>query len=222
MVISRRRRPAEPLSRERVLGAAIRLADQVGLDALTMRRLGDALGVEAMSLYHHVASKDELLEGMFDVVIGEIDLPVPGEPWQEGMRRRAYSARDVFARHPWAIGRWESSRRPSEPRYRYANAVLGCLREAGFGTALAFHAFITLDSFIYGYVLQARAMPFDDPAEANAATREVLPQLSAVDVPYLFELASERAGTPDFDYSAEFDFGLELILGALDRELRGR
>src|SRR5437867_8063557 len=129
-----------PLSRERVLRAAVAFADESGIASLTMRKLGEALGVEAMSLYNHVANKGDLLDGMIDIVFSEIDLPSRGADWKTAMRQRGVSARRVLSRHPWAIGLMESRSSPGPATLRHHDAVIGRLREAGFSIALAAHA----------------------------------------------------------------------------------
>src|SRR5438270_1645157 len=152
--------PRIPLNRDRVLRAALALADEGGIEALTMRRLGQALGVEAMSLYNHVANKDDVLDGLVDAVFSEIDLPCDGGDWKTAMRRRAISAREVLGRHRWAIGLMESRANPGPATLRHHDSVLRCLREAGFSIAMAAHAYSALDSYIYGFALQQASLPF--------------------------------------------------------------
>ena len=149
-----------PLSRDRVLRAAVTRADQEGISSLSMRKLGEALGVEAMSLYNHVASKSDLLDGMIDIVFGEIDLPSGDGDWKVAMRRRAISARQVLHRHPWAIGLMESRTSPGPATLRHHDAVLGCLRRAGFSIQLTAHAYSLLDCYIYGFALLEASLPF--------------------------------------------------------------
>ena len=138
-----------PLSRDRVLRTAVARADQDGISALSMRKLGEALGVEAMSLYNHVASKSDLLDGMIDIVFSEIDLPSGDGDWRDAMRRRAISARQVLRRHPWAIGLMESRTSPGPATLRHHDAVLGCLRRAGFSVELTAHAYALLDTEVW-------------------------------------------------------------------------
>src|SRR5262245_10718918 len=138
-----------PLSKERVLRAAVRMADEGGVASLTMRKLAEDLGVEAMSLYHHVANKNEILDGMVDLVCSEIDLPARGADWKTAMRQRAISARAVLLRHPWAVGLMESRAHPGPATMQHHDAVIGSLRGAGFSIAMAAHAFSVLDSYIY-------------------------------------------------------------------------
>ena len=154
-----------PLSRERVLGAAVAFADENGIGSLSMRKLGEALGVEAMSLYNHVANKDDLLDGMVDHVFGEIDLPSGAIDWKTAMRDRAGSARQALSRHPWAIALMQSRAAPGPATLRHHDAVIGSLRGAGFSIEMAAHAFSVLDSYIYGFALQEASLPFDAAEE---------------------------------------------------------
>jgi AcrR family transcriptional regulator len=206
-----------PLSRERVLRAAVALADESGSESLSMRRLGEAVGVEAMSLYHHVANKDDLLDGMIDVVFGEIELPTDCADWMVAMRKRALSARRVLARHGWAIRFMESRTSPGPATLRHHDAVLGCLRNAGFSARLAAHAFSVLDSYIYGFALQKRGLPFDTPQETAELANEMLARFPVDEYPHLAELTTQHVLEPGYDYGDEFTFGLDLILEGLER-----
>lgn len=215
-----------PLSRERVLRAAIALAHEGGIESLTMRKLGQALGVEAMSLYRHVANRDEILDGIVDMVISEIEVPRKGADWKMAMRQRAISAHEVLLRHPWASSLFESRKGVSPERLRYADAIVGSLREAGFPIATAYRAFLTLDSYIYGFTLQEVSWALD-AAELPEVTARLRPQIPADVYPnvlevmeYVADSKSARAGSkgkraPGF--SSEFEFGLELILDGLGR-----
>ena len=204
------------LARERVLLAAIDLADRGGVGSLSMRKLGRQLGVEAMSLYNHVANKDDLLDAMIDFVFGEIDVPPSGVEWKTAMRRRATSAREVLARHSWAIGLMESRSRPGPATLRHHDAVLGCLREAGFSVAMAAHAYSVLDSYIYGFALQQASLPFKTSEEAVEAADSILRRFPADAYPHLAEVTVQHVLQPGDDDADEFRFGLELILEGLD------
>jgi AcrR family transcriptional regulator len=206
-----------PLSRERVLRAAITFADESGIAALSMRKLAQNLWVEAMSLYNHVANKDDMLDGMVDLVFGEIGLPPPGADWKLAMRQRAIAAREVLARHPWAIGLMESRRRPGPATLQHHDAVIGCLRETGFSIAMAAHAYSVLDSYIYGFALQQASLPFTTPEEVAGVAEIMLRQFPAGAYPHLTELTVQHVLRPDYDYAEEFAFGLELILDGLER-----
>lgn len=208
-----------PLSRERVLSAAIAIADEGGLESLSMRKLGQSLGVEAMSLYNHVANKDEILDGIADVVVGEIEVPSAGTDWRAAARRRVISAREALARHPWATGLIESRVNPGPATLRYFDAVLGTFRQAGFSVEMAAHAFSVLDAYIYGFALQELSLPFDTAEEGADVAAALLEHLPEDDYPYLFEMILEHASQPGYDYGNEFEFGLDLILNGLE-ELR--
>jgi len=206
-----------PLSRERVLRVAVAFADESGIGSLTMRKLGEALGVEAMSLYNHVANKDELLDGMVDLVFGEIGLPSGGADWRTAMRQRAVSARRALSRHPWAIGLMESRTSPGPATLRHHDGVIGSLREAGFSIEMAAHAFSVLDSYIYGFALQESSLPFDTAEETVEVAQMILAQLSPDDYPHLTELTVKHVLQPGYDYGNEYEFGLDLILDGLER-----
>jgi AcrR family transcriptional regulator len=205
-----------PLSRDRVLRAAVARADQDGISSLSMRKLGEALGVEAMSLYNHVASKSDLLDGMIDIVFSEIDLPSGSGDWKAAMRRRAISARRVLRRHPWAIGLMESRTSPGPATLRHHDAVLGCLRRAGFSIELTAHAYALLDSYIYGFALQERGLPFSTPAESSALAHAMLARFPADQYPHLTELTLNHVLQAGYDYGNEYGFGLDLILNGLE------
>jgi AcrR family transcriptional regulator len=210
-----------PLNRERVLTAAVAFADEHGLNALSMRKLGDALGVEAMSLYNHVANKSQLLDGMVDLMYGEIGLPPAEIEWKTAMRQRAMSVRAVLSRRRWAIGLMESRSTPGPATLRHHDAVIGCLRNAGFSIATAAHAFSVLDSYIYGFALQEASLPFHSGAETHGGVETILASMPRHDLPHLTELAVEHLLQPGYDYADEYEFGLELILNSLE-ELRTR
>jgi AcrR family transcriptional regulator len=213
--------PRTPLTRERVLHAAMALADEGGLESLTMRKLARELGVEAMSLYNHVANKDDLLDGIVDMVFGEIGLPDGGVDWKTAMRQRALSAREVFARHPWAIGLLESRTTPGPATLRHLDSVLGTLREAGFSPRMAGHAFSTLDSYIYGAALQETTMPHgssDFPEVAESFAR----WLPADEYPHLIETVTKFMESGyDYreQYREQYEFGLDLVLDGLEQIL---
>jgi AcrR family transcriptional regulator len=207
--------PRTPLSRERVLRAAIALADQGGIEALTMRRLGQELGVEAMSLYKHVSNKDDVLDGIVDLVLGDIEVPPSGTPWREAMRARAVSAHEVLLAHPWAALQIMSRFNIGLGMTRYLDATLGRLREGGFSIEGALDAWHTLDSHIYGFTLQELGLPFAAD-EAPQVSADVLPALSAEQYPHVVEVISHvmRSGRVE-----DFTFGLDLILDGLQRTL---
>ena len=212
--------PRARLSRERVMRAAITLADEDGIDSLTMRKLGERVGVEAMSLYNHVANKVDLLDGMIDGIFAEVRVPSGDIDWQSAMRERAMSMREVLARHRWAIGLMESRSAPGPATLRHHDAVIGVLRTAGFTVALAAHAYSALDSYIYGFALQERSLPFDTAEETAEMAQAFLAQFPAEEYPHLAELTVRHVLQPGYDYGDEYLFGLQLILDGLERARR--
>ena len=204
------------LSKQRVVLEAVGLADREGVDGLSMRRLAAVLGAGAMSLYHYVANKEELLDAMIDIVFEEIELPTDATDWQSAMRQRAISTRQVLARHPWAIGLLESRTSPGPANLRHHEAVTACLRRAGFSVLMATHANWLLDSYVYGFALQESSLPFDTADEFADTTEDVfLPQLPPDQFPYLNESAAALVAA-GYDPAEEFTFGLDLVLAALE------
>jgi AcrR family transcriptional regulator len=211
--------PRARLSRERVLQAAIALAAREGIEALTMRKLADELGAGAMSLYYYVPNKEELLDGMVDIVFSEIEPPSTGGDWKAAMRRRALSTREALARHRWAIGLMEGRTNHGTANLRLHDAVLGCLRAAGFSVEMTVHAYSVLDAYIYGFALQERDMSSetadDFAAEAQRQMHEYQDVLA--DFPHLVEVVGGHVAKSGYDYATEFLFGLDLILDGLDK-----
>jgi len=207
-----------PLSRERILGAALELADRDGFEACTMRKLGAQLGVEAMSLYRYVSSKEDLLSGLVDLVFAEVEVDEPGTTeWRPAMRKRAHSHRAAMRRHQWAVGFMEGRMQPGPASLRVHDATLGIMRAADFPFRDAVHANSVLDAYVYGFALQER----DLPARADGDTAEVMREQAAQvpemrDFPYLMEAMREFAEA-GYDYDAEFAFGLELILDGIEK-----
>ena len=206
----------KPLSRARVLQAAVGLADEAGLQAFSMRWLAQELGVVPMALYKHVANKEELLDGMVDIVFSEIELPSGDLEWRSAMQRRAISTREALQRHSWAIGMMES-RHPGPANLRNHDAVMGCLRKAGFSFEMAVHAYSVQDAYIYGFALQEKDLGFKTPESAGEAAQRRAETIGALEnYPYLVEIATKL---PDsgYDNAIEFAWGLDLILDGLDR-----
>ncbi len=210
-----------PVTRERALQAAVELADRDGIESLSMRNLARALGIEAMSLYHHVKSKDDILDGMVDLVFGEIVLPSADEAWKSGMLKRAESTRQTLARHPWAIALMDSRTTPGVRTLTHQDAVIGFLRGAGFSFAMAAHALSLLDSYVRGFAMQEASLPLDSAGSIADSTEGILeqPQMRANAFPHLAEMASKVILKPGYAYRNEFPFGLELILDGLERAL---
>lgn len=210
-------KPRTPLTRQRVLQGALVLADRGGIDSLSMRRLGQELGVEAMSLYNHVADKGDIVDGIVDLVFSEIAVPSGGADWKTAMRLRAISVREVLLRHPWASSLMQSRTSPGPATLRHHDCVIGCLRGAGFTVHLAAHAFSVIDSFIYGFAQQQQNLTYTTAEEAAVVAENILRQLPADDYPHLAELITEHVLKPGYDYAEEFEFGLDLILNGLER-----
>lgn len=210
----------EPVTRERALRAAIEIADRGGLGELTMRRLAEELGVEAMSLYHHVPNKDAILDGMIDLVFREVEVPSRDGDWKAAMRTRASSMRAVLLRHRWAITLMESRRAPGPANLEHHDAVLGCLRGGGFSLELTAHAYAVLDAFIYGFVHTELNLPFQTTEETRDVAKEIFDQLPPGSYPHLVEFAREHVLRPGYAFGDEFAFGLELILEGLERRKR--
>jgi AcrR family transcriptional regulator len=205
-----------PLTRERLLRGAIAIADRAGIGALTIRSLAHELGVKPMSLYHHVANKDAILDGIVDLVFSEIDLPPADTDWQQAMRHRALSARNVLRRHPWATPLMESRPNPGPATLRHHDAMLATLRRAGFTIELAAHAYSLLDSYLYGFALEEAALPFDADTVGDLA-QAILARFPTDQYPYLAELTTQHILKPGYDYADEFQFGLDLILDGLEQ-----
>jgi AcrR family transcriptional regulator len=208
--------PRRRLSRELVLRAAMAHADADGLEALTMRTLAEMLEVAPMALYRHVANKDDLVDAMVDAVFSEIGVPSGGGDWKTAMRRRAISVRDALSRHRWAIGLMESRRSPGPANLRHHDAVIGRLRAAGFSIEMAAHAYSLLDSYIYGFALTKMNLPFEASEEVAEVARTMLQPFPANEYPNLVEFITEQAMKPGYDYGDEFEYGLDLILDALE------
>ena len=205
-----------PLSSARVLQGAVALADEAGLEAFSMRGLAQELGVVPMALYKHVANKDRLLDGMVDIVFSEIELPPVDVDWRAAMRCRAISTREALKRHSWAIGMMES-RHPGPANLRNHNAVMGCLRKAGFPFAMAVHAYSVQDAYIYGFALQEKDLAFENPDSAGEAAQRRVETIGALEnYPHLLEIATELPES-GYDHAVEFAWGLDLILDGLEQ-----
>jgi AcrR family transcriptional regulator len=210
--------PRVPLSKERVLETAVAFADRHGLESQSKRKLADELGAGAMSLYHHVSNKDELLDGMVDIVFGEIELPATDVDWKTAMRRRAVSTREALNRHRWAVGLMEGRTTHGPANLSLHYAVLGCLRAAGFSMELTVHAYSVQDAYIYGFALQERDMSSESADDFAAEAQRQMHDYRAVlaDYPHLVEVVGGYVAKSGYDYATEFVFGLDLILDGLD------
>jgi AcrR family transcriptional regulator len=203
------------LSRERVLQGAVAVADAGGIAALTIRSLAAELGVKPMAVYHHVANKEEILDGIVDIVFSEIELPTIGGEWHSEMRRRAASAREAMRRHPWAIGLVETRTSPGWATLKHHDAVIGTLRAGGFSVEMTAHAFALIDAFVYGFALSEATLPFNGPDTVPEVAEQMMAQFSPDDYPHLVEFSVEHVMKPGYDYGEEFEFGLSVILDGL-------
>jgi AcrR family transcriptional regulator len=208
-----------PLSRDRVLTGAITVADAGGIGALTIRTLAAELGAKPMSVYHYVANKDEIIDGIVDLVFAEIDLPVPGGDWRSEMLRRANSARRVLANHPWATPLLQSRLNPGPATLRHHNAFIATLRAAGFSVELTAHAFALIDSYVFGFALSENALPIHGPDSVADTAASMMHFFDAEAYPALLEFTMEHIMRPDYDFGEEFEYGLDLILDGLARSL---
>lgn len=211
------RRPA--LSRDLILGAAVRVADRGGLNEVSMRHVATEIGVEAMSLYHHLSGKSELLDALADWVFTQIEVPPAVTPWRPAMAARAASARQAFSTHPWALGLVESRRTPGPALLGHHEGVLACLRENGFSVTLAAHAFSVLDAYVYGFVLTELNLPFEAGETAEDFVDGIQSALPAEQYPHMVEMITEQVVGRDYSYAQEFEFGLQIILDGLERHL---
>ena len=211
-----------------MLHAAIALAARDGIESVSMRKLADDLGVGAMSLYHYVPNKDDLLDGMVDLVFAEIELPSPAAHWKTALRRRALATRGVLNRHRWAVGLMESRATPGPASFALHDAVLGCLREGGFSIEMTIQAYSIMDAYIYGFALQEKSLPFDDAEGGAAVAQEQVRQFAeqaqeqqsaalAEEFPYLAEVVAGHVAKVGYDFAAAFEYGLDLILDALEQ-----
>lgn len=207
----------QPLTRERIIGAASDVADRGGVAAVTMRSVAKELGVEAMSLYHHLAGKDALIDALVEHVFTQIHLPDPGTSWRAALVARADSAREILTRHPWGLGLIESRRHPPASMIRHYDTMLGILRAGGFSVRDAVHAYSVVDSYVFGFVVTEINLPMTSgETAADFAT-----DLDITEGAFR-HLAEMLAGIgPEFTFTDEFPFGLDLILDALESRVSG-
>jgi AcrR family transcriptional regulator len=212
----KRRGPATPLTRDRVLSTALAIADQGGLEALSMRRLGQELGVEAMALYYHFASRDEIVDGIVDLVFAEVELPAADGDWKTAMRGRAISLRDALLGHRWAIGLMEARGHPGPANLRHHDAVIASLRAAGLDMATVAHAYAVLDAYIYGFALTKMNLPFDATTDMAAMADGMLEAFPVGEYPNLVAFIADHATKPGYDFADEFEYGLDIVIGGLE------
>ena len=202
----------EPLTADRIIEAAVAVADQGDLVAVSMRNVGKALGVEAMSLYHHVANKDALLDSLADWIFTQIELPTPADPWRPAILAHAQSMRAVLRRHPWALQLIES-RTPGPALLKHHNTVAACFRLNGFSVELGSQAFSVIDAYVYGFALTERNIPLSEEVSAEQFVATI--ELPFDDYPYLAEVMRERVTAQGYQFADEFEVGLGFILDGL-------
>jgi AcrR family transcriptional regulator len=200
-----------------VLRTALSHADEAGLEGLTMRGLAQVLDVAPMALYRHVASKNDLVDGLIDLVFAEIELPAADLDWKAWMRQRAISVRDALVRHPWAVGLMESRRWPGPATLRHHDAVIGRLREADFSLGMAAHAYSVMDAYIYGFAMNHASMPAEPGMETSELAAVMVEQFPTDEYPHLAEFTFKHVMRAGYDYGDEFEYGLDLILDGLEK-----
>jgi AcrR family transcriptional regulator len=205
-----------PLTRDRILRAALKLADADGIEALSMRKLGQKLGFEAMSLYNHVANKDDLLDGILDLVLAETEPPTTSGEWDEAIRKSAVSVHDALRRHPWSCPLLMEARRMRPARLRYMDLLLGRLREAGFSADTTYHAYHVLDGHIFGFALWETGHTYT-PEEVSSLTERFAHVITPEDYPYLLEHAKQHMDDSAHSDVSAFELGLDLIVAGLKK-----
>jgi len=208
------------LTRERVLAGAMEVADTGGIGSLTIRSLARHIGVKPMSVYHYVANKDEILDGIVDAVFNEIDLPAADGNWRSEMHRRAVSARCVLRRHRWAISLVQSRTKPGPATLRHHDTVIGSLRRGGFSVEMTAHAYTLIDSYVYGFALSEASLPINGPEPVGDVAESIMQSFSTGAYPNLLEFSTQHVMKPGYDFGEEFEFGLDAILDALTRSIR--
>ena len=205
------------LTSDRVLEGAVELADEIGIESFTMRKLADALGTAPMTIYHHVPSKEEIIDGMVEIVFGEVERPPTDMDWKLAIRRRCISVREVLNRHRWAAPLMESRLTPGPATLGHHDAVIGCLRRGGLSIQLTAHAYAILDSFTYGFAFQEATLPGDGGEGLAEVAEEIAASMPFDGYPNLAELTNEHVLQPGYNFSHSFEFGLDLIIEGLDQ-----
>lgn len=208
------------LNRERVLRGAVELADEIGVEPLTIRKLADRLGTKPMTLYHHVENKEAILDGMVDLVFAEIATPPADLPWRDAIRHRCVSARAVLARHPWAVPLMESRRAPGPATLHHHDAVLGCLLGADLPLPVVAHAYAVIDAFVYGFAVQEASLPAGDTGELNEFAAALLEQMPADEYPSLVSFTVNHVLQDGYEFGDSFDVGLDIVLDGIDQLAR--
>ena len=220
--VNGKNQPRESLTQARIIEGAVKLADEIGVDALTIRKLAAALNVKPMTIYYYVANKEAIIDGMVDKVFSEIDFPPVDTHWKSAIRHRSASARAVLIKHPWAVPLMESRTTPGSATLRHHDAVLGCLREGGLSVEMTAHAYAVIDAFIYGFAIQEANLPATSGKEMNDLAETVVDTMPAHEYPHLMELTTKHVLQPGYDFGNEFEFGLNLILDGLDNLSKSR
>ncbi len=206
-----------PLSRERVLEGAVALADDIGIEAFTIRKLAAALGTKPMTIYHHVPSKEAIIDGMVELVFAEIERPRADEDWKSAVRKRCVSARNVLKRHPWAAPLMESRTSPGPENLGHHESVLACMRRGGLSWQMTAHAYAILDAFIYGFAFQEATLPGDSGDEFVEIAKDIATGFDPGAFPHLVDFTVNHVFQPGYDFADSFEFGLDLILDGLEQ-----
>ncbi len=206
----------EPLTSDRVLAGALGLADTIGIEPFTIRKLATHLDVKPMTIYHHVPNKEAIIDGIVDLVFAEIELPPADVDWKSAIRRRCHSAREVLGRHPWAPALMESRTSPGHATLRHHDAVLGCFRRGGLSLETTAHAYAVIDSYVYGFALQEASLPFNGDEQIGELADEIVASLPADEFPHLTEFTAEHVLQPGYRFGASFDVGLDLLLDGIE------
>lgn len=209
--------PATKLNAEQVIEGAVRLADRIGVDALTIRKIADEIDAKPMTIYHHVPNKNAIIDGMVDHVFSEISLPPADVEWRSAMLTRCRSMRAVLADHPWAARLMDSNLSAGPATMKHHDAVLGCLRNAGFSLQLTAHAYALIDAFLYGFALQEATLPATEGEEVRELAESVVDEIPEGAHPHLTEFATQHVLQPDYSFGDSFEVGLDLILNGLER-----
>ena len=209
-----------PLTAEQVVAGAVRLADRIGMAAFTIRRLADELGVRPMTIYHHLPSKEAIIDGMVDQVFAEIGPPPHHGDWRGAMRQRCASMREVLARHPWAPPYMESRTNPGPETLAHHEAVLACLRRGGLSWGLTAHAAAVIDSYLYGFALQEAHLPFGGGEQIGELAESIVDEMPADAYPTMAAFTRSHVLQPGYSFGASFDFGLDLLLDGIDAAAR--
>lgn len=219
VVAERHKTGRHPLTAERVIAGAVALADEIGIEAFTIRKLAVAIDVKPMTIYHHVPNKEAIIDGMVNQVFSEIDLPPARLDWRSAILIRSRSMRQVLAKHTWASPLMEARTSPGAATLRHHDAVIGCFRTAGFSLEATGHAYAIIDAFLYGFALQEATLPATGGQEMVEIAAQMADHMPAEDYPHLAEFTVGHVLQPGYDFGNEFEFCLNLILDGLERTI---